>query len=94
MDLAVCLTPNEKCRKKSNDLRMYVPWKQNVDLTVVIVVMADAKKALSVTLNCHAEQPRIHSLNLADMPISQVLNHIELGIEKPGQGLASKIGQN
>ena len=34
--------------------------------------MADAKKALGVTVYCHAEQPRIHSLNLSDIAVGKV----------------------
>ena len=57
----------------------YIPWKQNVDLSVVVVVMADAKKALGVTMYCHAEQPRIlHSLNLSYIAVGKVGDNREL----------------
>ena len=56
----------------SKYLSKNLPWKQNVYLTVVVVVMADAKKALGVTVYCHAEQPRIHSLNLSDIAVGKV----------------------
>ena len=71
-----------------------VPWKQNVDLCVVVIVMAEAKEALSVALHRHAEQPRIHSLKDADVAISQVGDDGKLGVEKFSQILPSQIAHD
>ena len=74
---------------------MYVPWKQNVDLSVVVVVMADAKKALGVTMYCHAEQPRIlHSLNLANVAVGKVSDYREFLVKKPGQNVTTEIAHD
>ena len=73
---------------------MYIPWKQNVDLTVVVIVMANAKEALSVALNCHPEQPRIHSLKDPDVAVGQVVDDGELGVEKFSQILPSQIAHD
>ena len=76
-------------------LILIVPWKQNVDLTIVIVVMADAKKALSVTMYCHAEQPRIlHSLNLADVAVREVSDYREFLVKKSSQNVTTKIAHD
>ena len=74
---------------------MYVPWKQNVDLSVVVVVMADAKKALGVTMYCHAEQPRIlHSLNLSYIAVGKVGDNRELFVEMSGQIVSTEIAHD
>ena len=73
----------------------YIPWKQNVDLTIVVVVMADAKKALSVSMYCHAEQPRIlHSLNLANVAVGKVSDYREFLVKKPGQNVTTEIAHD
>ena len=74
--------------------QLVVPWKQNVDLTVVVVVMADAKKALSVTLNSHAKQPRVHGLNFANVSISQPINNAEFSVERLGQVVSAEIAED
>ena len=76
-------------------LSKYIPWKQNVDLTIVVVVMADAKKALSVSMYCHAEQPRIlHSLNLANVAVGKVSDYREFLVKKPGQNVTTEIAHD
>ena len=57
--------------------------------------MADAKKALSVTMYCHAEQPRIlHSLNLANVAVSKVGDYREFLVKKTGQNVTPKIAHD
>ena len=57
--------------------------------------MADAKKALSVSMYCHAEQPRIlHSLNLANVAVGKVGDYREFLVKKPGQNVTTKIAHD
>ena len=57
--------------------------------------MADAKKALSVSMYCHAEQPRIlHSLNLANVAVGKVSDYREFLVKKPGQNVTTEIAHD
>jgi len=57
--------------------------------------MADAKKALSVSMYCHAEQPRIlHSLNLANVAVGKVGDYREFLVKKPGQNVTTEIAHD
>ena len=57
--------------------------------------MADAKKALSVSMYCHAEQPRIlHSLNLANVAVGKVSDYRKFLVKKPGQNVTTEIAHD
>jgi len=55
-----------------------LPWKQFVDVAVVVVVVPDAVEALDVALDGPAEEPRVHGLVLSDRHVRQVRDGVEL----------------
>ena len=56
--------------------------------------MTNAKKALGIPLDRHAEQTRIHVLKLADVVVRQVGDHGEFGVEQLRQPLPTEIAQD
>ena len=59
---------------------MNTPWKQFVDISIVIIVMADTIETLDVALHSPTEEPGVHRLVLANRHVRQVRDGVELVI--------------
>ena len=60
----------------------FLPREQLIDVSVVVVVVSDAVKALDVALHRAPEEPRVHGLVVSDRHVRQVGDRVELVVEK------------